>query len=309
MRFINSTVIKQFYLPVSDLHTLYVECVGNPKGIPIVFLHGGPGSGLDEMHRHFFDPEKFFVVLFDQRGCGKSMPYACCLDNTTDDLVSDLEMIRQHLLIDAWHVFGGSWGSFLALAYAQRHTKHVLSLILRGLFLGSKEEIDFFYQQGASFVFPENYEQFVSILTDDEKKDVLKSFYQKLHSGDPQMAQKAARYWTFWEASCLRLINTPKSIHEFAKPERCESLAKIETHYFMHGCFVRPYQLLEECHSLKDIPVTLVHGRYDMICPFKSAYLLRKQLPSLTLVEAKAAGHSGFEDEILNALYDVLEKI
>jgi proline iminopeptidase len=297
------------YIKVSKEHTLYVEQVGNPQGIPIVFLHGGPGSGLDETHRRFFDPQKFHVILYDQRGCGKSQPIACTSNNTTADLIQDLEKIRDLVGIKTWHVFGGSWGSFLALAYSQAYPERVRSLILRGLFLGSNEEISFFYQKGASFVFPEAYETFVSILTDEEKIDCLSSFYKRLQSHDESIRQEAARHWTFWEASALRLINTPKTIAEFAKKDRVLSLAMIETHYFMNGCFITPNQLLDDIYKLKDIPITLVHGRYDMICPFETAYKFKKQAPHTDLIVCETAGHSGYEEPILEALLKTLDSI
>ena len=300
---------RTFHLKVSPLHTLYVELIGNPSGIPILFLHGGPGSGLDPEHRRFFDPQKFMVVLFDQRGSGRSTPYAELEENTTGDLVQDIEKIRTHLGIDKWHVFGGSWGSFLALAYAEAHTHCISSLILRGLFLGQKEEIEFFYQKGASFFYPEKFEEFVMILSEEERKDVVNSFYKKLTSKDLEQRQTAARHWSMWEASCLKLINTEKSAKEFAKDSRLESLARIEAHYFVNGCFIKPNQLLDEAYKLKNIPITCVHGRYDLICPFENAYRLKKVLPHVDLHVAKSSGHSGFEPEILSLLLNALTSI
>lgn len=297
------------YLQVSAVHTLYVEQVGNPLGIPIVFLHGGPGAGLAPKHREFFDPKKFWVILFDQRGCGQSTPYGELEENTTHDLIADIERIRLHLGIASWHVFGGSWGSFLALAYAQVHPRVCRSLILRGLFLGRKEEISFFYQRGASFIFPEAFEKFVSILSEQEQKDILTSFYHRLHSSDPQVVSVAARHWSTWEASCLKLVNTEASTAEFAQEGRLMSLAKLETHYFYHNCFVAPSQLLHEAYRLNNIPITVVHGRYDMVCPVENAYFLKKALPHIDLKIASRAGHSGSEPEILEFLQQALEAI
>jgi proline iminopeptidase len=293
---------NQFYLEVSSIHTLYVEEVGNPFGIPILFLHGGPGSGLDPVHRQFFDPKKFRVILFDQRGCGKSTPYAEIKDNTTAHLIDDIEMIRKKLNIEKWHVFGGSWGSFLSLAYAESFPKNVLSLTLRGLFLGRKEEIEFFYQKGASFIYPEEFEKFVSILSVDEKKNVISSFYQRLTSNDKTIESQAAKHWTIWEASCLKLINTQNSIADFAKDERLLSLAKIEAHYFNHGCFIKQNQLIENVDKIEKIPTFLVHGRYDLVCPFENAYLLKKAMPNLELHISKTSGHSAMEEETLAVL-------
>lgn len=300
---------KTLFLKVSLLHTLYVELVGNPQGIPIVFLHGGPGSGLDPEHRRFFDPDKFFVVLFDQRGCGKSTPYAELIDNSTQDLVHDIEFIKKHLNITSWHVFGGSWGSFLALAYAKAHPSSVLSLILRGLFLGTKEEIAFFYQKGASMFYPQEHDAFSSILSSDEKKDIVSSFYHRLQSKKKQIVDQAAAHWSIWEASCLKLVNTPQSIADFAKDTRLESLAKIETHYFINECFIKDNPLLQDVDHLKQIPMTCVHGRYDLICPFESAYKLKKVLPHTKLCVASHSGHSGFETEILDYLLNALAEI
>jgi proline iminopeptidase len=298
-----------FFLKVSSLHTLYVELVGNPQGIPIVFLHGGPGSGLEPNHRRFFDPSKFYVILFDQRGCGKSTPYAELEGNTTDDLVSDIEKIRNHLGINKWHVFGGSWGSFLALKYAIDHKRSVRSLILRGMFLGTKEEISFFYQKGASYFYPEKFEEFISILNDEEKNDIVTSFYQRLHATDAEIRKIAALKWTLWEASCLKLKNTVSSAKDFAKDFRIESLATIETHYFINGCFVEKNPLLTQVSHLTDIPITCVHGRYDLICPFENAYKLKKTLPHTQLYIAESSGHSGFEEEILEFLLKTLSEI
>lgn len=291
-----------FYLKVSSLHTLYVEEVGNKEGIPILFLHGGPGSGLDPSHRQFFDPKKFRVILFDQRGCGKSTPYGEIVENTTEDLIQDIETIRERLGIKKWHVFGGSWGSFLSIAYAEVYPEKVLSLILRGLFLGRKEEISFFYQKGASFIYPEAFETFTSILSDEEKKDIIASFYQRLIGEDQDKIQEAAKHWTIWEASCLKLVNTAHSIADFAKQERLLSVARIEAHYFNHGCFIKPNQLLENVQLIKKIPTFLVHGRYDLVCPFENAYLFKKALPTVELHIAKTAGHSAMEEETLSVL-------
>jgi proline iminopeptidase len=296
-------------LSVSDRHELYVEQVGNPSGIPIIFLHGGPGSGLDEDHRRFFDPEKFHVILFDQRGCGRSLPYGSLENNTTDHLIADIEQIRKKLSIHKWHVFGGSWGSFLALAYAEVHTRHVESLILRGLFLGRKEEIDFFYQHGASLVYPEEFEAFTSVLSQEEKKDNVRSFYKRLTSDDAQIVQEAATRWSIWEASCLKLVNTQKTIDQFAKPERLISLARIEAHYFINSCFIKENQLIEEAYLLKDIPITLVHGRYDLICPIKNAFLLKKKLPHIDFHIAPTSGHAASEKEILDFLKSTLHNL
>lgn len=300
---------KTFFLEVKDKHQIYVELVGNPNGIPIVFLHGGPGSGIEPDHRRFFNPSKFFVILFDQRGCGKSTPYADIKNNTTGDLVSDMELLRQTLKIDKWHVFGGSWGSFLAISYAISYPQNVLSMILRGLFLGTKGEIDFFYQKGASLFFPEQFEQFTSILSFEEKNDIVFSFYNRLQSNDSDIRSEAALRWTLWEASCLKLHNTKQSISHFAKDFRIESLAKIETHYFINGCFVKDKPLLSQIEKIKHIPTTCVHGRYDLICPFENAYQYKKLAPLTKLQIAETSGHSGFEEEILNFLLHALDDI
>lgn len=298
-----------FELKVSSQHTLYVEQVGNPSGIPILFLHGGPGSGIDSLHRQLFDPEAFHVILFDQRGCGKSTPYGSLEDNTTAHLIEDIEAIRKHLKISKWHLFGGSWGSFLALAYAEAWPDNVLSLILRGLFLGRAEELEFFYQKGASFLFPEVFEEFTSLLSNEEKKSVISSFYKHLNHQDPTHVLKYAKKWALYEASCLKLINTQKTIQDFAKHERLISLAKIETHYFVNGCFVKKDQLLDEAKLLEHIPITVVHGRYDVICPIENAFLLKNRLPHLKLLIAPASGHSYLEEEILQFLIQELDLI
>lgn len=296
-------------LRVSALHTLYVEACGNPKGIPILFLHGGPGAGIDADHRRLFDPEKFNVILFDQRGCGKSTPYGELKENSTVHLIEDIEKIRHFFKIDRWHVFGGSWGSFLSLAYAEKYPTYVRSIILRGLFLGRKEELAFFYQKGASFIYPENFTHFKEGVSTLEQGNLIQAYYKRLTSSNPQVVQEAARRWSQWEASCLKLVNTQKTVQDFAKKERLESLARIEAHYFVNECFIHENQLLDEADVLKNIPMTLVHGRYDLVCPFENAYLFKQKAPHTQLYIAGTSGHSYKEKQILKSLMKTLSEI
>lgn len=289
--------------PVSPIHTLYVEQVGHPKGIPVVFLHGGPGGGLDPDHRRYFDPNRWHVVLFDQRGCGKSAPFGSIEENTTWDLVADIERIRTHLGIEQWYVFGGSWGSTLSLAYAQTHPERVLGLILRGIFLLREREIQWFYQYGASELFPEYWEQFLAPIPPGEQHDLLTAYHRRLTSNHEATLLEAARAWSTWEGSTSKLLPNPKTIDAFGDPHFAYAFARIECHYFFNkGFFQTDGQLLHNAHRLQQIKGTIIQGRYDMPCPVRSAFDLHRAWPNSKLVVVPDAGHAASEPGIRSAL-------
>jgi proline iminopeptidase len=293
---------NSFELAVDAIHTLYVEECGTAKGLPVVFLHGGPGAGCEAFHRQFFDPEKYRIVLFDQRGCGRSTPHAELQDNTTQTLIADIEMIRERLAIDKWVVFGGSWGATLGLAYAQAHPQRVLGLILRGIFLCRQREIDWFYQEGASRIFPDIWEKYLEPIPPEEHHDLVSAYYQRLTSEDEFTRMQAAKAWSLWEGRTATLVSSQKVLEHFGSAHTALSLARIECHYFMHKSFLRENQLLEDIHELADIPGVIVQGRYDIICPMESAWQLHQAWPGSILQIIPDAGHSATEAGIVNAL-------
>lgn len=293
------------HLHVSPLHRLYYEQCGNPDGKPVVFLHGGPGSGLSADYRRFFDPDAYRIVLFDQRGSGKSVPHASLEDNTTWHLVEDIETLRQHFKIDRWLVFGGSWGSTLALAYAIRHPESVTGLVLRGIFLGRASENRWYYEAGggASAIFPDNWEDFVNLIPESERDDMIGAYHRRLTSNDDAVRAEAARAWSVWESSALKLIPDQNLIDDFSEPDKAAALARIECHYFMNNCFFETDNyLIENVQRLRQIPGMIVHGRYDIICPLTSAWDLHRAWPEAKLEIIPDAGHSVFEPGITDAL-------
>jgi proline iminopeptidase len=289
-------------LAVDGHHTLYVEECGNPKGIPAVFLHGGPGAGCEAGHRRFFDPALYRIVLFDQRGSGRSVPHADLRDNTTWDLVADCERIRTKLGIERWLVFGGSWGSTLALAYAQTHPERALALVLRGVFLCREAEIRWFYQEGANWVFPDWWEDFLAPIPEAERGDLLHAYHRRLTGTDELARMAAAKAWSIWEGRTATLLANPDVQAHFADPHVALSLARIECHYFVHQAFLRPDQLLHDAHRLAGIPGVIVQGRYDIICPLRSAWDLHRAWPTADLQIIPDAGHAAFEPGIRAAL-------
>ncbi|MEA5462618.1 prolyl aminopeptidase [Leptothoe sp. PORK10 BA2] len=300
---------RQGQLQVSPLHTLHFEEVGNPQGKPVVFLHGGPGGGIVPFYRQFFDPERWRIVLFDQRGCGQSKPHAELTDNTTWDLVDDIERLRSHLAIEQWTVFGGSWGSTLALAYGQRYPHHCVGLILRGIFMLRPKEIRWFYQEGASYIFPDAWEQYLAPIPAAERHDLVAAYYQRLTSADPAVRQQAAQAWARWEASTSYLIQNPQTIERFSNDEFADAFARIECHYFTHGGFFSsPNQLLENVSVIRHIPAVIVQGRYDVVCPMTSAWELHRAWPEAELVIVPNAGHSATEPGILSALIEATDR-
>jgi len=292
-------------LRVSAVHELYYEQCGNPKGRPVVFLHGGPGAGLVPDYRRFFDPEAYRVILFDQRGSGQSVPHASLDDNTTWHLVADIEQLREHFGVDQWLVFGGSWGSTLALAYAETHPDRVSGLVLRGIFLGRQNEARWFYEdsQGASAIFPDNWEDFLRVIPEAERGDMIGAYYRRLTSTDESTRQEAARAWSIWESSALRLLPDQGLIDEFSEPEKAVALARIECHYFTNNCFFETDNyLLEHVDRIRHLPAVIVHGRYDIICPLMSAWELHRAWPEATLNIIPDAGHATSEPGITDAL-------
>ncbi len=289
-------------LAVDEPHVLYVEESGNPQGIPVVFLHGGPGGGTQPWHRRFFDPELYRIVLFDQRGSGQSTPHAELSGNTTPALVADMETLRAFLGIDRWLVFGGSWGSTLALAYAQEHPERVSGLILRGIFLCRPQDLHWFYQDGASRIFPDAWEEYERIIPPAERHDYIRAYYRRL-TGDDQIAQMAAaKAWSVWEGHCSTLKPNPGVVGHFADPHTALALARIECHYFVNDIFLPPDGLLARADRLSDIPGVIVHGRYDVVCPLDGAFALHKVWPRSELHIIRDAGHSAAEPGIIDAL-------
>lgn len=300
---------RQGQLSVSSIHTLHFEEVGNPQGKPVVFLHGGPGGGTVPFYRQFFDPDRWRVVLFDQRGCGRSQPHAELAENTTWDLVDDIERLRSHLAIEQWTVFGGSWGSTLALAYAQRYPQRCMGLILRGIFMLRPKEIRWFYQDGASYIFPDAWEQYLAPIPEAERHDLVTAYYRRLTSPDATIRQQAARAWAIWEASTSYLIQNPQTIERFSNDEFADAFARIECHYFTHGGFFDPPdQLLQNVATIRHIPAVIVQGRYDVVCPMASAWELHRAWPEAELVIVANAGHSATEPGILSALIEATDR-
>ena len=290
------------YLDVGAGHTLYLEQCGNPDGLPVVFLHGGPGAGCETLHRRFFDPEVYRVVLFDQRGCGKSTPHAELTGNTTWDLVADIEVIRRKLGIARWAVFGGSWGSTLALAYAQTHSEQVLGLILRGIFLGRERDVYWFYQDGASRLFPDAWAEFLEPIPEAERSDLVQAYYQRLTGADELERLRVAKVWSTWEGNTLSINRQPNLTRHYSGTHTALSLARIEAHYFVNQCFFEPNQLLRDAGLLRDIPGVIVQGRYDVITPVDGAWALYQAWPTAELKIVSPAGHAASEPAIVDAL-------
>ncbi len=296
-------------LRVDDRHTLYVEECGRPGGVPAVFLHGGPGAGCEPYHRRFFDPDRYRLVLFDQRGAGRATPHADLTDNTTWDLVADIERIRVHLGIERWLVFGGSWGSTLALAYAQTHPGRVSALVLRGIFLCRPQEIQWFYQQGASRVFPDYWADFLAPIPEAERRDLLGAYHRVLTGSDEVARLAAAKAWSVWEGRTATLLPNPAVVEHFGGAHLALGLARIECHYFMHQAFLRPDQLLQEAGRLSGIPGVIVHGRYDLICPLENAWELHRAWPGSELQIVPDAGHSAAEPGTRAALVAATDRL
>lgn len=297
-------------LKVDDTHELYIEECGNPHGLPVVFLHGGPGAGLSAFHRRFFDPARYHIVLFDQRGAGKSTPHAELKDNTTWHLVADIEAIREYLEIERWVVFGGSWGSTLALAYAQAHPERVLGLVLRGIFLGRPPELRWFNELdgGASQIFPERWARYLAHIPVEEQGDLVEAYWRRLDSDDQDVRLAAAMAWGNWEGGSTTLLHDPDEPGNFENPHVAISVARAEAHYFRHAIFLEPNQLLRDIDRIRSIPATIVHGRYDIICPVKAACDLAAAWPEAKL-QIVLAGHSAADPAIVDALVQATDAL
>ncbi|MEY2152626.1 MULTISPECIES: prolyl aminopeptidase [Rhodanobacter] len=296
-------------LKVSELHTLYYEQSGNPDGKPVVFLHGGPGGGTNPKCRRFFDPKVYRIVLFDQRGCGQSTPHAELRENTTWDLVADIERVREHLGIDRWQVFGGSWGSTLALAYAQSHPDKVTELVLRGIFMLRRWELEWFYQKGADALYPDAWETFLNAIPEVERGDLMSAYHRRLTSDDPAVRVAAARAWSVWEGSTSYLYQDPASIGSHDEDAFALAFARIECHYFVNGGFFEQAdQLLRNVDRIRKIPAVIVQGRYDVVCPLRSAWDLHRAWPEADLRIVQDAGHSAFEPGNLHELIEATDR-
>lgn len=290
------------HLQMDDMHTLYVEECGNPGGLPVVFLHGGPGAGCAPYHRQFFDPDVYRIVLFDQRGCGKSTPHASLKNNTTWDLVADIERIREFLNINQWVVFGGSWGSTLALVYAQAHPQSVNGLIVRGVFLAREKDVQWFYQQGTSRLFPDYWEKFIEPIPEEERGNMIEAYHRQLTGEDEIKKLRAAKAWSVWEGMTATLQTDKAVIDSFANSHTALSIARIECHYFMNQCWLEPEQILQDVSKIRHIPAYIVHGRYDVICPVEQAWELSCAWPEAELSIIADAGHAVVETGITLAL-------
>ena len=300
---------NQDFLNVSKTHRIYYEQCGSKKGIPIVFLHGGPGGGIIPEYRQYFNPQKWNAILFDQRGCGKSTPFASLEENTTWDLVEDIEKLRKHLGIDKWAVFGGSWGSTLGLAYAIKHPNACSALFLRGIFLLRKKEIDWFYQEGASRFFPDAWENYIQEIPEAERSNLLEAYNKRLISPDEKIRARAARSWSVWEAATAKLLQDTALMNSFSEEKFATAFARIECHYFRNkGFFPKENYLLDEIDKIRHIPGYIVHGRYDIICPIESAWELSKAWPEANLKIIPDAGHSLAERGITKTLLGFLEE-
>jgi proline iminopeptidase len=297
------------FLQVSPLHRVYFEECGNPKGKPVVFVHGGPGAGCNAKSRRFFDPARYRIVLFDQRGCGRSTPHAELTDNTTWHLVADMELLREHLKLPRWQVFGGSWGSTLALAYAQAHPDRVSELVLRGIFMLRRWELEWFYQKGCDAIFPDAWEDYLAAIPAVERGDLMGAYYRRLTSADAGVRMAAAKAWSMWEGGTSFLQPSADYIASTGSDEFALAFARIECHYFVHGGFFdADDQLLRDAHRLKRIPAVIVQGRYDVVCPIRSAWDLHRAWPEADLRIVGDAGHSALEPGITHELVSATDR-
>ena len=293
-------------LLVSDLHKIYWERSGNPKGKKVLIIHGGPGAGSQPRYRRYFDPQKFDIIQFDQRGCGNSIPFSELRENTTNNLVDDIEKLRKYFKIDKWILYGGSWGSTLALVYSIKHPSRIKSLILRGIFLCRSFELKWFYQYGASEIFPDEYEKYISVIPKNERADLINSFYKYLTSKNEDLRKKASYAWTKWELSTSHLIKKEFEIQTNTKNSFSDAFARIECHYFINKIFLEDNFILKNIDKINKIPVKIVQGRYDIVCPLRSAWDLNKRLKNSELHIINNAGHSMSEEGITQKLLEII---
>ncbi|MBX2834061.1 MAG: prolyl aminopeptidase [Micavibrio sp.] len=294
------------FLIADDIHQIYWEQSGNPDGVPIVFLHGGPGAGASPAHRRFFDPDHYRIIIFDQRGCGRSQPLGELKNNTTALLLSDIEALRKRLNIERWHIFGGSWGSTLAMEYAIAHPQKVLSLILRGIFLFDQSEVDWFLN-GMSTIFPEAWEQFSGLLNEHEQKDLLGSYYKRLTDENRDVQIEAAVRWSLYEGACACLRPNYETITTNEQKDYALALARLEAHYFLNEVIPAERSLLSRISALRSIPAAIIQGRYDVICPIVSAYKLHQAWPEADYIVVPDAGHSALDPPLRSRLIEITE--
>jgi proline iminopeptidase len=289
-------------LAVDAPHRIHVQECGNPHGIPVLFVHGGPGGGCAPYHRHYFDPQRYRIILFDQRGCGRSVPHAELEANTTPALLADMERIRDNLGIERWLLFGGSWGSTLSLIYSETFPDRVLGLILRGIFLCRRADIQWFYQDGASKLFPDYWGDFIAPIAPTRRDDMVGAYYELLTGEDEVNRLAAARAWSVWEGRTSTLRSNPALVKQFGNPHFALGMARLECHYFVNDCFIEPNQILDQAARLRDIPGVIVQGRYDVVCPMDQAYALHQAWSRSRIEIIEAAGHSAAEPGIIDAL-------
>ena len=304
---------KRHQLKVSELHEIYLDEAGNANGIPVLFVHGGPGAACDATSRRFYDPSVYRIIIFDQRGCGRSTPHSELQDNNTQALIADMEAIREYLGIDRWVLFGGSWGATLSLLYAQAHPERVMALILRGIFLGRQTEFDWLYDDGANRVFPDHWEEFYHHIPEAERANLVQAYYDRLMGKDDLARMAAAKAWSAWEVSCARLRPSVEAMEKFTKSHNAMALASIEAHYFLNHCFIEENQILRNMEKIEEIPGRIIHGRYDMVCPLVSALELHRVWPGSELQIIREAGHAASEpgnvDALVRACRDIAKMI
>ncbi len=289
-------------LKVDSIHDIYIEECGTPDGIPVLFVHGGPGVGCSDKDRCFFDPERYRIILFDQRGCGRSKPYAELENNTTDNLVADIEAIRSFLKIDKWMLFGGSWGSTLSLVYAQEHPKAVMGMVLRGIFLGRDQDLEWLYSNGANRIFPDNWQHFIELIPENERDDLIEAYHRRLFGNDEVARMNAAKHWSIWEGSGITLRPNQDMMDHFSDAHHALAIARIECHYFKHKAWLESKPILSRMNMITKIPAVIIHGRYDMICPLDNATALAGQWTDAELQIIRDAGHASIEPGITDAL-------
>jgi proline iminopeptidase len=294
---------------VSDGHELYLECSGTETGIPVLVVHGGPGAGCSDQMRRFFDPERYHIIVFDQRGAGRSTPHASIEHNTTADIINDIDLIRKHLGITRWVLFGGSFGATLSLLYAQQYPNYVCGLILRGVFLGRQQDLDWLYRQGAGRFFPEEWQRFLKPIEAESNADIIEQYYQLLHSDNELGRVSAAKAWARWEAANSSFRPNQSSKDYYTSTHIALSLASISSHYFLNHCFLDDNQILKNVDKIADIPGFIVHGRYDMVCPPDQAYALSEQWPLAELDIVREGGHSAFDDAMRDALIGITNQL
>lgn len=299
-----------FMLNVGDQHQLYVEQCGNPNGQPVIFIHGGPGGGCSTNDRRFFDPSSYRIILFDQRGCGRSLPHGSLVCNETHYLVDDIEKIRNKLAIDHWHVFGGSWGSTLSLVYAQTHPESVKSLVLRGIFLARPEDTAWTFTGGGAIrLYPDYWQEYLNALPEGGAQTSIQAAYDIMTGDDKALAMKVAKAWSLWEIRCCTLLPDETFVKNATDDESCWTMARHEAHYMVHDCFLTPNQILANCDKIANIPTVIIHGRYDIVCPFDNAWLLHEKLPKSELIISESAGHASIEPQTKHHLVATTQRM